>query len=216
MKIDKYFIIIPLLLFFVAGCLFDDGCELNGDIDFSENEYPGSLITLSDTIRVGESFTVEVNLPMVMKDTNGVEHTIVSPPDIWIRFTDQETVESYDPDSVSVFYTGGKTLHATFDQHFQQDIKIGSTDSVVIFRHQAELIDNEYKLQVEYTVKQKGIYLVDLGYDENRMMVEDNLGFDCIDFRQPKIYWEENSMNQVFEYYSDEFDQSQRFVFEVN
>lgn len=216
MSTTKFLIAITTLVFFVGGCIFDDSCEIIGGMDFSENEYPASFISLSDTFNVGESFTVELSLPRIMKDTSGVEHTIVSSPDIWIRFTDQETVVTFDPDTVSVFYVGGETLHATFDEHFQREIKIGTTDSKWIWSNKAELIDNEYKMEVEYTFKQKGIYLMDIGYNENDMMVEDDLGIDCINFRQPKVYWKENSINQVLEYYSDEFDQSTRFVFEVN
>ncbi len=216
MRTIKYFIAITTLAFFVAGCIFDDGCEVIGGIDFSDNEYPASFISSSDTFYVGASFTVELTLPKVMKDTNGVEQTIVSSPDISIKFTDQETVISFDPDSVSVFYSGGETLHATFDEHFDREIKIGTTDSKRIWSNKAELIGNEYKMEVEYTSKQKGIYSVQIGYNENNMRVEGDFGIGCTNFRQPKVYWKENSINQVLEYYSDEFDQSKRFVFEVN
>jgi hypothetical protein len=195
------------------GCIFNEDCEEIGNIDFGNNEYTASLKSVSDSININETFAISLKVPSRMLDNAGEEHTITNNPDIWIRFTDQESVEPID--TTNVFNVGGETLHAVFDQYFEQNIIIGSSDNDIIFRHQASLIDNEYFLEIEYTAKQKGVYVLDIGYDDNRIMIEGDLEFGCINFIQPKIIWEENQLNRVFDYYSTDYDQSFRFVIEI-
>lgn len=199
-------------MLFATDCIFDEGSELIGDFDFNENEYPVMLIASADTINIDEPFTVEVNLPILMKDNSGVEHAILDAPNLTIGFKYLEKVEPLEKTNMVM----SENLYKKIDQYLSQDVKIGSSDGELPLRYETALIDNKYQLKIEFTVKQKGIYLVEIEHNENKIMVEDILGFDGIDFKQPKFCWKENPINQVVEYYSDEFDQSNKFVFEVN
>lgn len=197
----------------LQGCLFNDSCDEIGGIDFSNNEYAAIFTTIKENLLVDDSFTVFVKTPMRMTDIDGEEHLIINSPDIWIRFTDQTKVEALD--TVNIFNVGGETLHATFEDYFDQNIIVGESDTDIIFRHQASLIEDQYILEIEYKIKQSGVFLIDVGYDENRIMVENDLESECINFVQPKIYWQDNPINKVLDYYSSDYDQSFRFVIEV-
>lgn len=213
MKKTIYVIILFACIFCSPSCLFDEGCEELGFIDFSENRYPVSFVASSDTLRVNGVFSINIKVPFQMNDLDGDQHTILHPPDILIKFTDQETVEPLD--TTNVFNLGGETLHATFNEHFIQNVKVGNKDNDLIFRYQSVFVDSQFELEIEYRIRKKGIYKVSIGYEENTIKVVDSPDVDCLDFSAPRLYWEENPMNQVFDYYDSAFDQSFRFVFEV-
>lgn len=208
----KYVILSVITCVILEGCMLGEGCEEIGYIDFSNNEYSVILSSSNEKIKVNEKINVLVMTPIRMTDTNGDER-LVNPPNIWIRFTDQTNVEPLD--SINVFDVGGETLHATFEEYFEQNQIIGETDVDLIFRHQAALIEDHHVLEIEYKVKQSGVYLIDIGYDVNGIIIEEEMISECINFVQPKLYWQDNPINRVHEYYSSDDDQSYRFVIEI-
>ena len=207
----KYLVILIIIASTLQGCISDDDCQEIGRINFSNNEYPAIFTVTNENLKVNDSFTVLVKTPMQMTDITGEEQSILNSPDIWIRFTDQTNVEPLD--TVNVFNVGAETLHAMFEEYFDQNIIVGESD--IIFRHKASLVEDEYILEIEYKIKQPGVFLIDVRYDENRIMIENDLDSKCINFVQPKIYWQTNPINKVLDYYSSDYDQSNKFVIEV-
>ena len=212
MRITKHIFTILILLSINQGCLFYNSCDEIELIDFGVNEYPAYLNSITNPIKVDHSFKIILKTPHQMLDRNGKEHTILNSPDIWVRFSNYEVLSAIDTTS---FFNIGETLHSTFDEYFDQNILIGNSNSELIFRYQASLINNEYILEIEYKAKKEGIFLIDIWYDENRIMIENDHDFECINFIQPRIYWEDNPINKFYDYFSMEYEQLSTFVIEI-
>jgi hypothetical protein len=125
-------------------------------------------------IHVGDKVLVSVNLPRFFYDSISSDYVDIDRKVSILLKLDKYTQSVVDS---SDFFVTPRTFFQEFDTYF--DLKVVKEQTRSVYQYDCSLEDSRWVIELEYTVKQSGVYYFDPNFMEMHESRRSSKGFLC-------------------------------------